>query len=638
MKFFAKFGTRGPQARRRQANQLTQVTVESLENRDLLTASPLPVLMVIADQHDFYYQEYGDTRQSLEAEGLEVQVAATTTAYSLPHYGTGEPFGTDGGVAPDLTLSAVDADNYSAIVFVGGWGSSMYQYAFPGDYVNNAYDGDLGTKQIVNNLINDFLDQDKHVAAICHGTTILAWARVDGVSPLSGKQVSVPYIGSPAVNYQGVDYGYYQLGQYEQAVANGAIPNTVSGQYGDTETVSDDVVVDGRIITAENYDAALQFGLRIAQEVKAAAEQALPPVNQAPVAQDVGWQLTENSAAGTVVGIVSATDPDSGQQLSYSILQGNVNNAFEIDPVTGQITVANAAAIDFEASPEFQLLVRVSDNGENALSDTAIVTITLQNVLETPVTGVYMVANDLIVQGTSANDVVYVWSGSRNSQILVWMNDVFYGAQEIGVGGRVVVYGGAGNDQLFATDARFPITLFGEGGHDQITGGSAGDILDGGDGVDRLWGSGGNDLIFGGDGNDFLYGREGDDVLVGGAGNDHLDGDLGADLMIGGTGNDYLKGGAGEDLLIGGLTSYDQDPVALSMLQSSWISPGSPTTRFHQLTSGNLNHVRLAWGETIQDDQASDVLWGGDDVDLVFSGLAEELYLRIDDLHVPQNA
>lgn len=638
MKFFAKFGTRGPQARRRQANQLTQVTVESLENRDLLTASPLPVLMVIADQHDFYYQEYGDTRQSLEAEGLEVQVAATTTAYSLPHYGTGEPFGTDGGVAPDLTLSAVDADNYSAIVFVGGWGSSMYQYAFPGDYVNNAYDGDLGTKQIVNNLINDFLDQDKHVAAICHGTTILAWARVDGVSPLSGKQVSVPYIGSPAVNYQGVDYGYYQLGQYEQAVANGAIPNTVSGQYGDTETVSDDVVVDGRIITAENYDAALQFGLRIAQEVKAAAEQALPPVNQAPVAQDVGWQLTENSAAGTVVGIVSATDPDSGQQLSYSILQGNVNNAFEIDPVTGQITVANAAAIDFEASPEFQLLVRVSDNGENALSDTAIVTITLQNVLETPVTGVYMVANDLIVQGTSANDVVYVWSGSRNSQILVWMNDVFYGAQEIGVGGRVVVYGGAGNDQLFATDARFPITLFGEGGHDQITGGSAGDILDGGDGVDRLWGSGGNDLIFGGDGNDFLYGREGDDVLVGGAGNDHLDGDLGADLMIGGTGNDYLKGGAGEDLLIGGLTSYDQDPVALSMLQSSWISPGSPTTRFHQLTSGNINQVRLAWGETIQDDQASDVLWGGDDVDLVFSGLAEELYLRIDDLHVPQNA
>lgn len=638
MKFFAKFGTRGPQARRRQANQLTQVTVESLENRALLTASPLPVLMVIADQHDFYYQEYGDTRQSLEAEGLEVQVAATTTAYSLPHYGTGEPFGTAGGVAPDLTLSSVDADNYSAIVFVGGWGSSMYQYAFPGDYANDAYDGDLATKQIVNNLINDFLDQDKHVAAICHGTTILAWARVDGVSPLSGKQVSVPYIGSPAVNYQGVDYGYYQLGQYEQAVANGAIPNTVSGQYGDTETVSDDVVVDGRIITAENYDAALQFGLRIAQEVKAAAAQALPPVNQAPVAQDVGWQLTENSAVGTVVGIVSATDPDAGQQLSYSILEGNVNNAFAIDSVTGAITVANAAAIDFEATPEFQLLVRVSDNGENALSDTAIVTITLQNVLETPVTGVYMVANDLVVQGTSANDVVYVWSGSRDSQIFVWMNDVFYGAQEIGVGGRVVVYGGAGNDQLFATDARFPITILGEGGHDQITGGSAGDVLDGGDGVDRLWGGAGNDLIFGGDGNDYLYGREGDDVLVGGAGNDHLDGDLGADLMIGGTGNDYLKGGAGEDLLIGGLTSYDQDPVALSVLQSIWISPGSPNTRFHQLTGGNVNQVRLAWGETIQDDQASDVLWGGDDVDLVFSGLAEELYLRIDDLHVPQNA
>ena len=39
-----------------------------------------------------------------------------------------------GNVRPDLALSDVKAEDYSAIVFVGGWGSSMYQYDFPGDY------------------------------------------------------------------------------------------------------------------------------------------------------------------------------------------------------------------------------------------------------------------------------------------------------------------------------------------------------------------------------------------------------------------------------------------------------------------------------------------------------------------------
>ena len=94
--------------------------------------------------------------------------------------------------------------DYSAIVFVGGWGSSMYQYAFPATIANNRYDGNAATKAIVNDLIGDFLAQDKYVTAICHGVTVLAWARVDGASPLDGKTVSVPWIGSPAVFYEGV--------------------------------------------------------------------------------------------------------------------------------------------------------------------------------------------------------------------------------------------------------------------------------------------------------------------------------------------------------------------------------------------------------------------------------------------------
>ena len=249
---------------------------------------PLPVLLVIADRQDFYYQEYGDTRLSIEEAGVQVRVAATTTERSLPHPNTGEPEGTDGGVVPDVALADVKPAAYSAIAFVGGWGSSMYQYAYNDPdldgtvdnfYAHEPYNGDddledgvvSPPKVIVNRLINRFLAEGKPVAGVCHGVTVLAWARVDGTSPLDGRRVSVPFIGSPATFYGGRWYADYELGQYEQVVLNGGIANVFSGQYGDPTTVADDVVVDGRIITAENYDAAREFGRVIAKAVIAGA-------------------------------------------------------------------------------------------------------------------------------------------------------------------------------------------------------------------------------------------------------------------------------------------------------------------------------------------------------------------------------
>src|SRR5262245_43365555 len=100
---------------------------------------PLPVLLVIANR-DFYYREYADTRASLEAAGVPVAVAAATDTTCTPHWNSGQ--GADGGlVDPDLAITRADAADYSAIVFVGGWGASSYQYAFSGTYANAAYNG-----------------------------------------------------------------------------------------------------------------------------------------------------------------------------------------------------------------------------------------------------------------------------------------------------------------------------------------------------------------------------------------------------------------------------------------------------------------------------------------------------------------
>src|SRR5690606_17891625 len=146
--------------------------LEQLERREVFNADPLPVLLVIADSHHFFYQEYGDTRASLEAQGIDVVVAAKTTATSYPHVGTGEPDG-GGAVTPGIAVAEVDPPQFSAIAFVGGWGASMSQYAFPGDYVYDHYDGDPATKAVVNDLIGAFLEEDKYVAAVCHATMIL---------------------------------------------------------------------------------------------------------------------------------------------------------------------------------------------------------------------------------------------------------------------------------------------------------------------------------------------------------------------------------------------------------------------------------------------------------------------------------
>ena len=237
---------------------------------------PLPVLLVIANR-DFYFQEYINTRRSLEAAQLTVKVAAATTARAVPSPNTGQPAGTDAGVMPDLPLSKASSHDYSAIVFVGGWGSSMYQYAYndPNSdgvtdnfYATPRYNGDdnlndgkvAETKVIVNKLINQFIASSKPVAGVCHGVSVLAWARVDGVSPLQGKKVVSGPSGSPAAYFLGTFYADNELSLHAQVVMNGGFTNPYSSQFGNPTTSADDVVVDGPIITAENFNSARQLG------------------------------------------------------------------------------------------------------------------------------------------------------------------------------------------------------------------------------------------------------------------------------------------------------------------------------------------------------------------------------------------
>ncbi len=107
-------------------------------------------------------------------------------------------------------------------------------------------------------------------------------------------------------------------------------------------------------------------------------------VNDAPTVSPATFSVDENAANGTVVGTVNMNDVDAGDSHGFAITGGNTGGVFAISN-SGQITVANNAALDFEVTPSYSLTVTVTDNGIPAQSGSATITITVNDQNEAPV-------------------------------------------------------------------------------------------------------------------------------------------------------------------------------------------------------------------------------------------------------------
>lgn len=109
----------------------------------------------------------------------------------------------------------------------------------------------------------------------------------------------------------------------------------------------------------------------------------LQDINEQPVFTATGpFSVVENTGNGAIVGNIDAGDGDVGLSdigVTYSIIGGNLNDAFRIDANTGLIRVNNSAALDFESTPVFNLTVRADDGETSSVSD---VQINLDNILE----------------------------------------------------------------------------------------------------------------------------------------------------------------------------------------------------------------------------------------------------------------
>jgi len=158
------------------------------------------VVMVIAPAN-FQDEEYFQPKVILQASGALVDTTAKTKGE--------EATGTKGGKARiNLPLDKVDPHDYQGIVFVGGPGAKAY----------------FKDREVIK-LVQAFYQAKKVVGAICIAPTILAQAEI-----LRGKKVTcLPAEAGKLIKHQ-------------------------------AKVTDKAVEVDGRIVTAKDPQAALEFG------------------------------------------------------------------------------------------------------------------------------------------------------------------------------------------------------------------------------------------------------------------------------------------------------------------------------------------------------------------------------------------
>ncbi|MFK7935311.1 MAG: cadherin domain-containing protein [Saprospiraceae bacterium] len=86
-------------------------------------------------------------------------------------------------------------------------------------------------------------------------------------------------------------------------------------------------------------------------------------------------EVTENSPANTPVGLVAlAMDADATDEITYSLID-DADGRFQIDPVTGEVSIADPNLIDFELADEHEVEVLATSDDGTTISEIFPITI-----------------------------------------------------------------------------------------------------------------------------------------------------------------------------------------------------------------------------------------------------------------------
>ena len=133
-------------------------------------------------------------------------------------------------------------------------------------------------------------------------------------------------------------------------------------------------------VLASNMADSCQCG-RTTVEVSVLASNNHPPIFQATAAVTI----SELTPVDTAVVNVSATDDDFGinSEIRYSIISGNTQNVFAIDPITGSISVVGA--LNHTMASQYTLTVLAADQAVvSPRNDTTMQIIHIMDVNQRP--------------------------------------------------------------------------------------------------------------------------------------------------------------------------------------------------------------------------------------------------------------
>ncbi len=164
-------------------------------------------VFIIASEN-FQDDEFAQPLAIFEKNGISVTVASTTTE---------EVTGMDGlKTTPDVLLNTIQAEDYDAVVFIGGSGAAQYI-----------------DDPLAHQLAQDALEQNKILGAICLAPRILGKAGV-----LTGKNATVYPTEGEKLAASGVNYTAKPVEQ------------------------------DGNIVTADGPGSATAFGAALVELLK----------------------------------------------------------------------------------------------------------------------------------------------------------------------------------------------------------------------------------------------------------------------------------------------------------------------------------------------------------------------------------
>ncbi len=101
----------------------------------------------------------------------------------------------------------------------------------------------------------------------------------------------------------------------------------------------------------------------------------------APVINEQTFSVEEKCATGTAIGIIAATDADSGQFLSFRIEDSTGDQVLHVDSVSGELTVKDSTWFNYSINQEIVFMVSVCDNDSvNPIRSYALITVNVENV------------------------------------------------------------------------------------------------------------------------------------------------------------------------------------------------------------------------------------------------------------------